>query len=413
MQMRRVLLVILLVALPAFPAVAQDSAACPIGAVPTNAPVVKIGATVSDTGKLSREGTDTHNGYTLWMEWVNEEHGGILIDGVCYRAEIIFYDDQSDAEMVAALTEKLITEDGVQVMLGPYSSGLTQTASVITERENIIMVQGNGASEVLFEQGYQNFFGVLTTGTFYTKSGIELAAKLGAKTAVIAYQAEPFAASVAAGAQQWMAENGIEVLAVESYPPGVTDVTEMFTRFRDLQPDILVGGGHFNDSVLFIQTAKAIDFHPKAFLITVGPSNPAFIEEMGADAEYIWGATQWESSMTWEDPWFGTAADYAARYEGRFGTPPSYQAAESTAAALVLHLAIEAAGSLETEAIRTALHDMEITTFYGPIRFDETGKNTAKPMATVQIQNGEIVVIAPEEVAVAQPVFPAPLWSER
>jgi len=409
-------LAVILVAPTAILSFAQDEiemAHCEGEALTDSSPVVKIGAAVSDTGKYAREGGDTRNGYTLWLDWVNEEYGGINVDGVCHRAEIVFYDDESDNDRVATLTEKLIFEDEVDVILGPYSSGLTQITSAITERENIIMVEGNGASETLFERGFVNLFAVLTPAGNYTQSGIELAAANGAKTAVIAYEDEPFSTSVAEGAVKWMEENGIEVLAMESYPANVTDVTAMFTNFRELDPDLFVGGGHFNDAVLFINTAKELGFSPDAFLITVGPSNPTFVEEMGADAEFVWGSTQWESTMTWEDPWLGSAADYAERYTEQFGVHPSYQAAESTAAALVLHVAIEAAGSLETDALRDALNEMDIVTFYGPVNFDETGKNTAKPMATIQIQDGEIVVIAPEESAVADVVWPATAWNDR
>ena len=187
----------------------------------------------------------------------------------------------------------------------------------------------------------------------------------------------------------------------------------MFTRFRDLEPDLFVGGGHFNDAVLFLTTAQELGFNPDAFLITVGPSNPTFVEEMGETSAYVWGASQWESSLGYSDPWFGTAADYAERFEATYDIPPSYQAAESTATALALHLAIEAAGSIDTDDVRTALQEMDIETFYGPINFDETGKNAGKPMVTIQIQDGEIVVIAPAEAALVEPVWPAPAWDDR
>ena len=68
-------------------------------------------------------------------------------------------------------------------------------------------------------------------------------------------------------------------------------------------------------------------------VITVGPSNPEFVTEVGADADYILGPTQWEGTMSWSDEWFGTAADYYDRYSALWGEPPSYQAAESTATA--------------------------------------------------------------------------------
>lgn len=391
----------------------MEMATCGGEALTEDSPVITFGAAVSDTGKYAREGGDTRNGYTLWLEWVNEEYGGINVDGVCHRAEIIFYDDESDPDTVSVLTERLIIEDEVDFILGPYSSSLTQVASVITEREDIIMVEGNGAAESLFERGFQNLFAVLTPASAYTKSGIELAAANGAQTAVIAYEDTAFPTSVAEGAERWLEENGIELLAVESYPLNVADVTAMFTRFRELDPDLFVGGGHFNDAVLFVNTAKELGFNPDAMLITVGPSNPTFVEEMGADSNFVLGASQWERTLNYEDTYFGTAEDYAVRYEERFGISPSYQAAESTATALVLHLAIEDANSLETADVRQALRDMDITTYYGPINFDETGKNVGKPMVTIQIQNGEINVVAPAEGAVAEVIYPMPAWADR
>ncbi len=409
-------LLVVLVCVPVSLVMAQDGdmdEGCPMGPVDEDAPAIRFGAAVSETGKYAREGGDTLNGYNLWLDWVNNEHGGIYMDGVCHRAELVYYDDESDADTVSLLTERLIFEDDVDVILGPYSSSLTQVASQITEREDIIMVEGNGASDSLFERGFINLFAVLTPASYYTRSGIEMAYELGARTAVVAYEDTAFPTSVAEGALQWLEEVGIEVLAVETYPLDVPDVTAMFTTFRELEPDLFVGGGHFNDAVLFLRTAKELGFSPDAFLITVGPSNPTFVEEMGADAEYVWGATQWESTMEWEDEYFGTASDYAERYIEAYGIHPSYQAAESTAAALVLHLAIEAAGSLETAAIRDALLEMDIETFYGTIDFDETGKNVGKPMATIQIQEGEILVIAPAEVAVVDPIWPAPAWADR
>lgn len=396
----------------AVPALAQEQG-CPLGAVAEDAPVIKIGAAVSQTGTYEVEGGDVFNGYTLWAEWVNNEHGGVTVGGVCHRVEIIFYDDESSPDKVVELTQQLISNDGVQFILGPYSSGLTAAASEVSEAENVIMIASSAAGDELYARGFQNFFGVLTSGSDYTQSGIQLAASLGAKTAVIAYEDTAFPKSVADGAQQWLAENGIELLAIESYPEGTQDVTEMFIAFAEQHPDLFIGGGHFQDAVLFIETAKVVDFNPSAFLITVGPTSPQFVEELGADAEYVWGATQWEPSMAWQDDWFGTAQDYAARYEERFGEPATYFAAQATAAGEVLQMAIEAAGSLETDAVREALLALEVETFYGPINFDETGKNAAKPMATIQLQSGLPVIIAPQDVVTGTVIYPAPTWDAR
>lgn len=412
-----VLLLIALLVVPTVVVNAQDDdmemASCEGEPLTEDSPVVTIGSAVSDTGRYAREGGDTRNGYNLWLDWVMNEYGGINIDGVCHGVELLMYDDEGDSDTVSVLVERLIVEDEVDFILGPYSSGLTAVASVITERENLIMVEGNGASESLFERGFQNLFAVLTPASFYTRGGIEMAFEQGATTGAIAYVDEAFSTSVAQGAQRWMEELGMEVLAFEAYPSDATDLSALVTNFRALEPDIVVAAGHFNDAVLFVNSAKDLDFNPQAILLTVGPSNPTFVEEVGADSNYLLGASQWESTLGYVDAWFGSASDYAERYNEAYDTHPSYQAAESTATALALHLAIEAAGTTDTDAVRTALQEMDIVTFYGPINFDETGKNAGKPMVTIQIQDGVINIVAPADAAVAEPNYPAPAWSDR
>ena len=369
---------------------------------------VTLGAALSETGKFSVEGKDSRQGYDTWVRWVNEEHGGIRIGDDRYRAEIIYYDDESDADTAGNLVQRLIDEDEVDFLLGPYSSGLTTGTSAIAEANNVIMVEGNGTSDTMFERGFENLFLVATIASDYTRSGIEALAAQGATTAVIAYEDTSFPTAVANGAARHLEANGIEVLATETYPKDIQDVSAIMTKFRDLDPDIFIGGGHYNDAVLFVNSAKELGFRPDGMLITVGPSNPKLVDELGGDVDGVLGPTQWESSMAYDGPYFGSAADYAAYYENLWGEPPVYQAASATVAALALHLAIEAAGSLDTDAVRAALRSLEADTFYGPISFDDRGVNTAKPMGTIQVQDGEIVVIAPQAAAVADLLYPQP-----
>jgi len=367
---------------------------------------VQIGTTFSETGKFSMEGKDTRQGYDTWLRWVNEVYGGIRIGDLRYRAEIVYYDDESDADTAGNLTQRLIDDDQVDFLLGPYSSGLTTGTSAIAEANDVLMVEGNGTSDTMFERGFQNLFLVATIASDYTRSGVEALAARGARTAVIAHEDTSFATAVASGAARHLEANGIEVLAVETYPKDIQDVSAIMTKFRDLDPDLFVGGGHYNDAVLFVNSAKELDFKPDGMLITVGPSNPKLVEELGGDVDGVLGPTQWEPSMAYRGPYFGSAADYAGYYESLWGEPPVYQAASATAAALALHLAIEAAGSTDTGAVRTALRELSANTFYGPISFDERGVNTSKPMGMVQVLDGDIVVVAPDDAAVAELQYP-------
>ena len=412
--MRRAALILGIALIALLPVVAACSSGTSESADPRSAPAVsgefagtiRLGAALSETGKYSVEGKDSRQGYDTWLRWVNTEYGGIRVGDERYRAEIVYYDDESDADTAGNLTQRLIDDDRVDFLLGPYSSGLTTGASAIAEANNVLMVEGNGTSDTMFERGFQNLFLVATIASDYTRSGIEALAARGARTAVIAHEDTSFATAVAGGAARHLEANGIEVLAVETYPKDIQDVSAIMTKFRDLGPDLFVGGGHYNDAVLFVNSAKELGFEPGGMLITVGPSNPKLVEELGRDVDGVLGPTQWEPSMAYRGPYFGSAADYAGYYESLWGEPPVYQAASATAAALALHLAIEAAGSTDTDAVRTALRELSADTFYGPISFDERGVNTSKPMGMIQVLDGDIVVVAPDDAAVAQLEYP-------
>src|SRR3546814_4097542 len=100
--------------------------------------------------------------------------------------------------------------------------------------------------------------------------------------------------------------------------------------------------------------------------------------KFGKASEDTLCASQWASTLSYEDDLFGTASDYAKTFEERFDYEPPYQAAESSAAVMVLVDAISRAGSGDPEAVRNALAETDMQTFFGNVKFDETGKNIAK-----------------------------------
>ena len=98
--------------------------------IPSNAKVegdtIILGAAVSLTGKYSTNGEHTKNGYNMAVDRINDM-GGVTVGGKSYKFDIIYYDDESDSSRAAQLAERLIKQDGVHYMLGPYSSGLDKS----------------------------------------------------------------------------------------------------------------------------------------------------------------------------------------------------------------------------------------------------------------------------------------------
>jgi len=135
---------------------------------------------ISFTGKYSTNGVHASNGYNLAVKVINES-GGVKVGGKSYQLEIVYYDDESTPARTAQLLERLIKQDGIQFMLGPYSSATTKAAAPVTEKYGIPMVEAEGASRSLFTQGYKYLFCVISTSEQYLASSIPLAAQMAEK----------------------------------------------------------------------------------------------------------------------------------------------------------------------------------------------------------------------------------------
>lgn len=393
------------------PAAEEPAAEEPAAEEPQVVGTIKIGAALSETGRYATVGLDVRQGYDLWANYVNNELGGINIGGDLYLVEIIYYDDESDADTATKLTEQLISEDEVNFILGPYGSSLTMATSSITEQNQIIMIEANGAAETIFDRGYKYVFGVLSPASFYSKAAMEALADAGAKTIVIAVEDNAFSLAINDGVKLWADALGIEILGEELYPNGETSSAifdPIMTKFKALNPDAYINAGHLNDGIAAAASAASLGFCPGSMFYMASANFPAFIEELGDTAANAGGSTQWHASMTYDGLYWGTPEDFYERYTSAYDMEPTYQAAESAAAGFVLQYALETAGSTDTEAVRQALLDMDIMTFYGAINFDDTGKNTAHAMAAGQIIDGQFQIIWPPEAATADFVYPNP-----
>ncbi len=380
---------------------------------------IVLGAAVSLTGKYSTNGEHTKNGYDLAVKVINER-GGVNVGGKKYKLVIKYYDDESTPARGAELAERLIKQDGVKFMLGPYSSGLTKAIAPVTEKYKVPMVEGNGASRSLFTKGYKYLFAVLSTSEQYLASAIALAAEkadaLGKKpnqlTLALAIENDPFSQDIRAGVMDDAKKHGMKIIIDDKLPKGLTDMSATLTKVKALKPDIFVVSGHAKGAATAIRQIAEMKVDIPMLAMTHCDS-AKIIKKFGKAAEYTLCASQWAPTLKYRDDYFGSAMDYAKLFEKTYGYAPPYQAAESTASVLTFVDAFERAGSLDPEKVRDALAATEMQTFYGNIKFDETGKNIAKPMVLYQVQNGKYVVVAPTKWAAAEVILPTPKWSER
>jgi len=383
-------------------------------ATAASADTITLGAAVSQSGKYSTNGQHTMNGYNMAVDMINA-NGGVVINGKAHELAIKYYDDESTPARGAELAERLISQDGIDFLLGPYSSGLTKAIAPITEKHGVPMVEANGASRSLFTNGYKNLFAVLSTSEQYLASSIALAAELAeadgrdpaSLKVAMAFENDPFSQDIRAGVMDDAAKFGMQIVIDDKLPKDLSDMTPTLTKVRALKPDLLVVSGHSKGAATAIRQLNEQNIYVPMLAMTHCDSAD-IIGKFGAGAENTLCAAQWAPTLTYSDSLMGSAGDFAKAFAERYDYAPPYQAAESAAAGMVFADAMSRAGSTDKAAVRDALAATEIQTFYGNIKFDDTGKNIAKPMVLFQVQNGQLKVVAPTKWAEAKVVHPRP-----
>ena len=366
-----------------------------------------LGSAISLTGKYSTNGIHAKNGYELAVKKINET-GGVKVGGKSYKLKVVYYDDESTPARGAQLAERLIKQDGVKYMLGPYSSGLTKAVAPVTEKYKIPMVEAEGASRSLFTQGYKYLFAVLSTSEQYLASSIALAAEIAKKNGkkpgdvkvAMAFENDPFSLDVRAGVIDDINKHGMKIVVDDKLPRDLSDMSATLTKVRALKPDLLVVSGHSKGAATAARQIKEMKIDVPMIAITHCESAKV-IDKFGASTNGFLCPTQWSETLSYSDDMFGSAADYDKLFKATYPNYKNvpYQSAQASAAVMVWKDAFERANSFDTEKLRDALADTNMKTFYGGIKFSEAGNNTAKPMVLRQIQDGKFNVVAPSKWA--------------
>ena len=390
---------------------------CTVGGIPAPGAedVIVFGAAVSLTGKYALNGVNTKNGYELAVRKINDK-GGVKVGGKSYKLMVRYYDDESTPARGTELAERLVKQDGVKFMLGPYSSGLTKAILPVVEKYKVPMIEGNGAARELFTKGYRYIFAVLSTSDQYLTPAIDLAAEHAGKFGktsetlriALAMENDPFAQDVRAGVLDDVQRHGMMVVIDDQLPPELNDMSVTLTKVKALKPDVLVISGHEKGALTAINQIKELKVYVPILAMTHCDS-AQIAEKMGEAAEHVFCAHQWHRSLGYKDELFGTAEDFAKQFEAAYAYEAPYQAAQSAAAVHVFADAIKRAQSLDTEKVRDAIAATDLECFYGPVKFDASGRNIAKSVVLTQVQGGKYVVVSPDKWATGTPIVPRPL----
>jgi branched-chain amino acid transport system substrate-binding protein len=374
------------------------------GVVPATAQgPIRIGASLSLTGTYAKLGKNQHEGYQLCEKELNAK-GGLL----GRKVQFVVYDDQSMPATAVRLYEKLITEDKVDAIMGPYSSPVTEAAVNVTEKYKKVMVAPLAATTSIFKKGRKYVFMVISPAEVYLEGLIDMAAKRGLKTIAVVNEDTLFSKAAASGAVELAKKKGLQVVYTEAYPKGSTDFSALLTKLKAANADVLAAATYFDDAVALTRQMKELNVNPKMYGVTVGGDLPEFYDTLKQNAEYVYGATQWEPTLPYpgNQEWYET-------YKKEFGHEPSYHSAAGYAGCIIYAEAAKRANNLDADRVREQLLKLEMRTIFGDYKVEADGFQVAHKMVTFQWQKEKKATVWPDDLAKAKPLFPTPPWTSR
>ncbi|HXG02986.1 MAG TPA: amino acid ABC transporter substrate-binding protein [Candidatus Binatia bacterium] len=378
------------------------ASAPPIGPSPASGAdkVLRVGAPLPLTGPLSPEGLKQKRGYDLWAAQVNTA-GGIKVGSDRYRVEIVYHDYQSNTPRAVQLAEKLISDDRVHFLFSPFGSGATKAASGVAEKYGIPTIAPTASSEEVYNQGYKYLFGTFTPNSTLTEplADIVKSQVREVKQVAILARNDLFPLAIGQEMEKSARKRGLEVVFFEKYAIGTLDHASALTQIRAARPQWIFATGYINDLILIRKQMADLGVTAAVVTMIAGPAYKEFVDATGPLAENVTSAAWWHPAVRYKGvDVFGSTERYNQLYQAAYGAVPDYVEASSSACGVILQLAIEKAGSIDPRKVRDALASLDLTTFYGPVRFGPTGQIVSLEPPVFQIQGGKPVVIFPAAI---------------
>ena len=360
---------------------------------------IKLGASLSLTGRFSDSAKYCQEGYLLWSDEVNAKGG---IGG--RPVQVVIYDDESNPDTGRVLAERLIDRDGVVAILGPYSSPITDAIATAVERAQVPMIGTIASDSSIWNRrklrwSFQGF-----PSSDYDHEGFLNIVKEkagGAKKLAIVFEEAPF--SIAA--KDWAVAKAKEMgLTVEAYGynPGAQDFRSIIERMVAAGTELVSMGGYYQPSIALTRQMIERGFNPVAYHFIQAADGVAK-DALGANAEGVFGRSAWEASI--ETP---ANKAFLEAYKGKFNRLPSYHSAAAYATGQVFEAAIKAKGP-DRAAIREFLATGSTESVLGTFKVNAKGQQEGYHYVAIQWHGGvSHVVGGRSEQAI---VWPKPKWA--
>jgi branched-chain amino acid transport system substrate-binding protein len=379
-----------------------------------NSSPVVIGVSLSLTGDFSADGQAFKRGYELWASDVNS-HGGLL----GRKVSMVFQNDASDPTTVATNYTKLIAQQKVNLVFGPFSTLLTVPAAKVAARYGYAFPEGAGGGPAVYQLKLPNIFNPSPPIADQLVPFADWVAALPAserpKTAAYPQVNDPFADPMTETAQAILQKAGVKTVYSKIYPAENPDFKAGADAVAATGAQMVVlGSVDVPTATAFIQAFEQQHYNPKIFAASAGPDQGAdFVKAVGAkNTTGIMVPNGWYAGMT--NPLSQAMVKaYIAKYGG---SPADINAdvAEGYSVGEITATAVKATHSLDNKKIISYLHSgVTLQTVQGPVKFNSVGENVVAQKFIFQWQNGpKFVQVLPSSAAGSVAIVnPKPAWA--
>ncbi len=362
--------------------------------------VIRIGAPLPITGPLSPEAIKQQRGYDLWAEAANKA-GGVRVGDRRMKVEIVYVDYQSNTPRAVQAAERLITQDKVNFLFSPFGSGAAKAASTVSEKYQVPTIAATASSAQVYDQGYKFLFGTFTPNDTLTEPLADIVRNKapGVRRVAILARNDLFPLAIAQEMEKSAKARGMSVVYFEKYAIGTLDHASALTQIKAQAPHWIFATGYTNDLVLMRKQMADLKIEAPVVTMIAAPAYQEFIDAAGKGAENISSAAWWHPAVRYKgSDIFGTTEAFVQAFKAKYKADPDYGEASAAAAGAIFQMAIEKAGTLDRQKVRDELARMDVTTFWGPVKFGPTGQITSLEPPVFQIQGSKPIVIHPPQV---------------
>lgn len=372
---------------------------------------ILIGVSVSLSGPFGGLGQEARAGMAYAVADINKAGGISVAEGAKLPVRLIAYDDKSEQTISVGNSERLITVDKVDFLLGHVATPLILANAGVAERYGVpYLTAGITDLEVhkgiLFKWTWVVFHRAdlqvvpVASEIFNTIApGVIKKLALYRENTVLGENQEKYAVPVYRNA-------GWDVVLLP-YTAGSKDFTDLIVKTKQAGVSIIYGTPTPPDAIGMIRQMKELGYAPQMIVWPRGASVAQFRDALGPDADYVADNIGWSPNVNYPGN-----RELSARYSKDTGRTAAAVLGPSYACAQVLYDAITRAGTLDRTKVKEAIQKTDLMTVNGRLTFPAQGSPVVKIIIN-QWQKGKYVSVWPLELADAKPIFPMPPWDKR